>query len=411
MRSPALLGRSMIGLLLCTVSGFIGFNLLLSTVPEYASRTSGRTAAAGIVTGVLMAATVAVQPAVPRLLARLGYRTALITSMVLLGAPALVLGVSDQFATTVICSVLRGLGFGVFVVAGSAAVAELSPPGRRSQGVGWYGVATGFGGMVGTPFGVLLAHEFGYGPLFAVGAAAPAVGILGALAVTPPRPAPVVRPRVLAGATRSTILRPLLLLTTGTMASGAVVTFLPLAAPRQPVWLTPIALLLVQSGLTGSRYLSGRLGDRFGDQRLLLPSALMTAVGVLGGMLTDTPAALLPLMAVFGMGVGATQNATLALMLHRAGRAELSVASARWNLAFDVGLGLGGFSIGLIAQYTSPATGFAVVSAALVLASALAVTETKGPSPSEETAPQARSGRLREAVRTPARRAARDRRP
>ncbi|MFF4717511.1 MFS transporter [Streptomyces eurythermus] len=368
----------MTGLLLCSLSGFTGFYLLLSTVPEYASETSGRTAAAGIVTGALMAATVAVQPAVPRLLTRLGYRTALIISMALLGLPVLMLGASDQLAPMVLCSVLRGLGFGMFVVTGSAAVAELSPPERRSQGVGWYGVATGLGGTVGTPLGVLLAHEFGYGPLFAVGAAAPAVGVLAALAVTAPRPAPVVRPRVLAGATRTAVLRPLVLLTTGTMASGTVVTFLPLTAPRQPVWLTPVALLLVQLGLTGSRYLSGRLGDRFGDQLLLLPAALITAVGVLGGMLTDSATTLLPLMTVFGVGVGATQNATLALMLHRAERTEFSVASAQWNLAFDVGLGLGGFCIGMIAQYTSYATGFAVVSAVLLLASALAVAEAKG---------------------------------
>ncbi|MEU8571077.1 MFS transporter [Streptomyces pathocidini] len=376
-RSATLLTRPLAAVLLCTLSGFAGFYLLLPTVPEYAVEASGRQSAAGLVTGALMATTIAVQPAMPRVIAALGYRATLAAGLVLLGLPVAVLSATADLPLILACSALRGVGFGAFVVAGSAAVAELAPAGLRSRAAGWYGVATGLGGAVGTPFGVLLAHRFGHPPLFTAGALAPACGLLASLAIAAPRPAPVDRPRVVAGIARPAILRPFLLLTAGTMAVGAVVTFLPLAAPREPVWLTPAALLLFQLGLTGSRWLAGRLGDRYGNQVLLLPAVLITAVGVLGGVAARNPAALLALLLLFGVGCGALQNATLVLMLHRAGRRGFSVAGAQWNLAFDVGLGLGGFCVGLVAQSTSYATGFVVVSAALLLVSCVALRDVR----------------------------------
>ncbi|MEV4436467.1 MFS transporter [Streptomyces sp. NPDC049585] len=374
--SSSLLTRSMTAVLLCTFSGFTGFYLLLATVPEFAADAGGR-AAGGAVTGLLMGATVVVQPAMPRLIAAAGHRAALLAAMLLLGAPAVVPLATDDLAVTLGCAVLRGTGFGIFVVVGSAAAAELAPPARRGAATGWYGLAAGLGGAVGTPLGVLLAHEFGYGPLFAAGALAPACGLVAALFVGAPRPRPrpAGRTRVVAGIARPAILRPLALLTAGTMASGTVVTFLPPAAPRDPVWLTPLALLCLQLSAAGSRWAAGRLGDRHGHRVLLLPATVLTAVGVLGGTATAHTGVLLALMVVFGAGFGTLQNATLVLVLQRAG--DAGVGSAQWNLAFDAGLGLGGFCVGLVAQYTGYATGFVLVAAVLAALAAVALADAR----------------------------------
>ncbi|GAA2711988.1 MULTISPECIES: MFS transporter [Streptomyces] len=372
--SSSLLTRSMTAVLLCTFSGFTGFYLLLATVPEFAADAGGR-AAGGAVTGLLMGATVAVQPAMPRLIAAVGHRAALLAAMLLLGAPAAVPLATDDLAVTLGCAVLRGAGFGIFVVVGSAAVAELAPPARRGAATGWYGLAAGLGGAVGTPLGVLLAHQYGYGPLFAAGTLAPACGLVAALFVGVPRPRSAGRARVVAGIARPAILRPLALLTAGTMASGTVVTFLPPAAPRDPVWLTPLALLCLQLSAAGSRWAAGRLGDRHGHHVLLLPATVLAAVGVLGGTATAHTGVLLALMVVFGAGFGTLQNATLVLALQRAG--DAGVASAQWNLAFDAGLGLGGFCVGLVAQYTGYATGFVLVAAVLAALAAVALADAR----------------------------------
>ncbi|WP_190815719.1 MFS transporter [Saccharopolyspora pogona] len=367
----------MLSVLICTLCGFTGFYLLMATVPEYAAESSGNKATAGVVTGVLMAATVAVQPAMPRILSRIGYRLALVIAMFLLGLPVVLFAFFANFNLIVLCSALRGLGFGVFVVASSAAVADLAPAERRGQATGWYGVATGLGGAAGTPFGVLLAHQFGYLPLFVAGFVMPMLGLIAALGITAPRPTPSSRPRVLTGLRRPALLYPFVLLSAGTMASGAIVTFLPIAAPRDPVWVAPIALLLFQLALAGSRWLAGRIGDRFGNQLLLLPATLLTAVGILGGTVAEHVPALLLLMLVLGTGAGALQNATLVLMLQRSGPSGGSVASAQWNLAFDAGLGIGGFCVGVIAQNTSYPVGFVAVAVVLLATTFVALADAK----------------------------------
>ena len=75
-------------------------------------------------------------------------------------------------------------------------------------------------------------------------------------------------------------------------------------------------------------------------------------------------------MALFGAGFGATQNASMTLMLNRVGPSAYGTVSAIWNLAFDAGIGAGAFGFGVVAAATGYPTGFAVT-AALMLAALL----------------------------------------
>ncbi|HTS98887.1 MAG TPA: hypothetical protein VMI33_19945 [Streptosporangiaceae bacterium] len=61
------------------------------------------------------------------------------------------------------------------------------------------------------------------------------------------------------------------------------------------------------------------------------------------------------------------QNASLTLMYRRAPAHGLATASAMWNAAYDIGLGLGGTGFGLLAGPVSYPAGFGLT-AALVLA-------------------------------------------
>jgi predicted MFS family arabinose efflux permease len=160
-------------------------------------------------------------------------------------------------------SLVRGLGFAICVVVGGALVAALVPPERRGEGLGLFGI------VVGVPGGVL------------AGLRAPALH------------------------------RPALAFSATAMASGVVVTFLPLALPR------------------GS-----------------------------GGLAA---------MALFGAGFGVTQNASMTLMLSRVAPSTYGTVSAIWNLAYDAGIGVGAFGFGVVAARTGYPPAFAVT-AALMLA-------------------------------------------
>ena len=67
---------------------------------------------------------------------------------------------------------VRGLGFGITVVAGGAMTAWLVPPERRGEGLALTGVVAGVPAMVALPLGLMLAGRIGFAPVFAIGGAA-----------------------------------------------------------------------------------------------------------------------------------------------------------------------------------------------------------------------------------------------
>ena len=115
---PPLVSRALLLVFVASFGAMTGFYLLLSVVPLYADSVGAGGVGAGLTTGVLMAATVAGELAVPRLAARFGYRAVFAAGLVLLGAPALALPASTTLAAILAVSVVRGLGFAIVVVVG-----------------------------------------------------------------------------------------------------------------------------------------------------------------------------------------------------------------------------------------------------------------------------------------------------
>ena len=120
------------------------------------------------------------------------------------------------------------------------------------------------------------------------------------------------------------------------------------------------------------RWWAGRYGDRVGAGRVLVASVLVSAAGILALALTGQVAAVVAGAAVFGLGFGAAQNASITLMFERVGAGGYDTASAVWNIGYDAGMGLGAAGFGLLAVHTGFPIGFAIV-AALIPISLIAV--------------------------------------
>jgi MFS family permease len=361
--SGRLVTRSMIMAMVTSFGALTSFYLLASVVPLYVGP-----GGAGPVAGAMMFAGVALEIAVPRLLARLGYRAVVTAALVLLGVPAVVPIASAALPVMLAVCVARGAGLGLFVVAGTALAADLLPAERRGEGLGLYGVAVGVPSIVGLPLGLWLSQRFGYDLVFAVGAAAALVPLVTAAALPstrPPRPAGT--GGVLTGLRAGGVARPTVIFAATTLAAGVTMTFLPLAVPERAL-STVSAALLVQSAATPlARWWAGRFGDRHGHARLLVPGVLATGAGTAVLVWVGSPVAVVGGMALFGVGFGLAQNTTQALMFARVPRAEFGRVSALWNLAYDGGLGAGAVGFGLLIGHTGYPLGFALT-AVLVFA-------------------------------------------
>ncbi|MGH3516625.1 MAG: MFS transporter [Haloechinothrix sp.] len=359
--SPSpLRNRAFVGLLLGSAGLFFGFSLLVSVVPLWVVEQGDGEFAAGASTGVFMASTVVAQFLMPGLVRRFGYRFMSIVGAILLGLPAVFLLVSLTWQPVLAIALVRGLGFGIVTVCGSALIAELVPAGSLGRGSGLYGLAVGLPLLIGLPASTWVAQNVGFGPVFLAGAALPLLAIAPLLVLPKGESGAASADRGVFAAAIG-VWRPWLVMFSGSIAFGAMVTFLPLVFAASPVAAASALLLMSATGL-GGRWLAGVWGDRSAlTGRLLLMGLIVTALGLTGFAVVadlDGTAALVlgvTCVAVYGAGFGVVQNDSLVLMFNRASAARASVA---WNVAFDAGQGAGAVAVGALVSGTSYSIAF-----------------------------------------------------
>ncbi|MFI0372075.1 MFS transporter [Actinomadura sp. 1N219] len=367
-RREAMPNRQMICLLTASLGALTGFYLLVPVVPLYAATGGAGDTGAGLATGVMMAATVLMELAVPAVLGRCGYRLSIAAGLLLLGAPSAVLAVSPALPLVLAACAVRGAGLGIIVVAGPALVAELVPSRRRGEALGVYGVAVGVPAVAALPLGLWLSEQLGYGFVFTAGAVV-SLGTLATVIGLPSARGRVEQHRgVLGGLRDGGLARPTMIFAAVTLAAGILLTFLPLAVPAASRGTASLALLAQASTMPLARWLAGRYGDRRDPGRLLLPAVLAAAAGTAGLAWPHDPWITIAAAALFGAGFGAAQNVTLTLMFQRTSRSRFGQVSALWNLAYDGGMGVGAVGFGLVAGLAGYPAGFLLTAAVLLAA-------------------------------------------
>jgi MFS family permease len=352
-------------LVVITVLGFTGFAATLASLPWWAVQGGASQSAAGLVTTVMLAVTVATQFSVPAVVRRVGVGRTLAAGLLLLGAPSPLYVLSHDLLPMVAVSAVRGIGFGVLTVVGSTLTAMLAPPGRHGELVGLYGLAIAVPNLLVVPGGVALAQNVGFWPV-AILATLPVLAAPLALAEGNERPTQRSEP---SGGRQAYVasLAPSVVLLAVTFAGGGVLTFVPIERPDGFVATATLTLMSASAGLC--RWRVGALADRVGTRVLLPVSVLIGVVGlalVAAGLGWSSSALLLVGGAVFGISYGAVQNLTLVIAVARVGRESAATASAVWNAAFDTGTAIGAVVVGALAGLGTGVAG-ALLVATLVL--------------------------------------------
>ncbi|WP_232331527.1 MFS transporter [Agromyces laixinhei] len=376
--------RGMPALLILTAAGFAGYAVLLPVAPLWAVHGGADEAGSGLVNGVLLFVTILTQGFVPRLLRRFGAALVLGVGLALLGGPSLLQLLSDDLWWILTLSAVRGFGFGILTVCGSAAVAHLVSPARHGAAIGVYGAAIAVPQVLLLPIGPWLADTVGFWLVFALGTL-PLLGIGFAPALAHAWHGAIDTPEHHGDGTADTttgegdgagrrswmprgLLRPMLLLLAVTLAGGALITFAPQMVSTPAATTGGLALFTVAAAI--SRWGIGGPADRHGTRPFVWPLVLATSVGLVlvAFAVSDPAATLVPLflcgMALSGVAYGGLQNLTLLLSLNAVRREEYDTASAVWNIGFDAGTGVGSMLIGSLAARLAFAPALLVAAAA-----------------------------------------------
>ncbi|MFJ2197215.1 MFS transporter [Streptomyces violaceusniger] len=366
-------------LLMMVLCCFSGFALLLPVSPAWAVSGGADEFGAGLVTAVLMAATVLAQLCVKTALRVLGWTRTLVLGALLLGLPALLQALSDHLLPILLTTALRGAGFGIVTVCGSTAATALAPRGRQGAAIGLYGFAVALPQVALTPAAPWLVDTFVLPAIIACGAlpvlALPWTRALGRVVEArigspapqdshPRHPAPT-------ATVLRRILLPLTVLLLVTAAGGAVLTFAPQFTTTPTLAAT--ALLALTATAAVSRWGCGVLADRIALRPIsgVLVSAACAGLALIALAVgsESVPVLVLPAgLVVLGAAYGGLQSLTLVQAFSYAGAENRHTTSVAWNIGYDAGTGLGSLMLGLAAQAATFSTGFTTMSAVMAVA-------------------------------------------
>jgi MFS family permease len=345
------------------------FLLLISVLPMLAVAGGASSAAAGLITGALLAGTLLAEVAAAFAIRRFGYRAVLAAGALLLGGPTLALLAREPAAVIVTVSFVRGLGFGLCGVTAGSLTAQLLPAERRGEGLGLLGIVSGVPAIIALPAGAWLAGHHQATLAVAVATAAGLLPLAGLRWLPGGRPGP--RTSTAAGPRSRATFRLPLVFAACTVAAGVIDSFLPVAK-GVPNSVSSAALLATAVTATISRWQAGRHGDRYGHARLLIPAIAAAALGPVLMAALGSPAAVLAGALLFGAGFGAVENSTFALLIERLPEDK---ASTLWNLAYDAGYGAGPLMFGLFSARAGYPLAFALTGVLVLTALPAALRE------------------------------------
>ncbi|MPQ98256.1 MFS transporter [Modestobacter sp. I12A-02628] len=364
---------------------FGSFSLTIASLPAHAVAEGAGVQLAGVVTTVMLVATVASQTGVPALVRRLGTGRVLAAGLLALGLPAPLYTLDAGVGWLSAVSAVRGFGFAVLTVLAFTLAAGLVQPARRGEAIGVFGVSVALPNLAAVPAGAALTLG-GHFPWVAWLAAMPVLGVLLVPAVA--RAATVTPPGQRQGGVGTAAraaAAPSLLLLLVTVTGGGLITFLPIERPDGAT--ATLALLVLGLGAALTRWRVGALADRAGSRVLLPAAVLVSAAGialVAGGLVLDRGGDVVVVLgaAVFGAGNGALQNLTLLAAFARAGEGGTTAASAVWNASFDSGTAIGAVGVGVLAGAVGLPVAYVLLAVVLSAVVPVAVAAARsGPGP------------------------------
>jgi len=286
------------------------------------------------------------------------------------------------FAATItlliIIRIVHGLAFGLTSVGGNTLVIDVVPSEHRGEGIGYYGVANNIAMAVGPMVGLFVYEHLSYNVIFMGCMACSLLAALFASRIqTKVRP-PVKRPPI--SLDRFILIKGLLAGVSFTLlafAYGQISNYIALYAKEMQLAISSGLFFTVYAvGLIVSRLFAGKMVDKGKVPQTIALGLGITVLALLGLGLchyvnaigTDyTAVAFLLIALCCGLGFGMAFPSFNALFINLATHSQRGTATSTYLTTWDLGLGIGIFSGGMLAEHFSFSAAYLVASASVLV--------------------------------------------
>lgn len=346
---------------------FFGFWLLVPVLPFYLKETYHcPTTAIGIILSCYTASCLCVRPFSGFLMDRFPRKPIYISCYV--ACVAMFLGYMADITLTlfILLRTMHGVAFGGVTVGGNTLCVDIMPSSRRGEGLGYYGLTNNIAMALGPMTGLMLHGQLSYNNIFFAGMATSVVGLACALSVKARKPesAGHTAPAAKISLDRFILLKGIPVSISLFMLSipyGATTNFVAMYAREINLDVpTGFFFTLMAAGMGASRLVAGRKVDRgyitqcirFGYYPVIAAFLLLSLCRfVVASSPSAATAMFFTVPLLLGTGFGVMFPAMNSLYINLAPNNRRATATSTYLTAWDVGIGIGIVSSGIIAQH------------------------------------------------------------
>ena len=331
--------------------------LFIISIPYATTYFAATPSTAGFVTGVMVLGCLAGRFVTGRIIELVGFKKVLLVGVLLYMVSIIAYLYAHTLLLLIVIRFVSGIAVGIIGTVTGTVVAHIVPPRQLGQGISYFSLSTILALAFGPFLGIVLMRSVSYHSIFLLCLGIGALSLCAALPLTVPAPesgpAPdrqAARPacslnnfidaRVIPVATVVLIAALCYANVQAFISSYAVEAGLSGAAS--------IFFLVYAAVVLGSRPMTGKMFDHYGEHIIIYPSLLLTACGLL--LLSQATAdwTLLLAGALLGAGFGNFQSTAQAVAVKLVPRCRFGQATSTFYVFYDFGFGFGPYVLGLI---------------------------------------------------------------
>ncbi|KGR73865.1 MFS transporter [Ureibacillus sinduriensis] len=349
-------------LMVCGINFFthLVFYSLLATVTQYVMGHFGRSQSeAGLAVGIYVMMALVARLFAGKIVDIVGRKKILVISAALFFLAVLAHQLATTFTLFLIIRAIHGFAFGFLTTAANAIMADVVPDERRGEGTGYYATSMNIAMAAGPFIGLFMLRTATFELFIWILVFAAFCNLLG-LFLKAPNPhglqayetgklsfsfSDMFEKRALPIAICMFVLA---------LGYSSLLSFL--ASFSEEIGHGDAAtyfFVIYSTALVITRPVTGRLFDRFGENKLIYPMLVLLVVGYL--LLSQAGSGWMILMAgaLIGIGYGTVQSNYLAIAIKEALKDRKATATSTFFILMDLAIGIGPYLYGVLLGYMS----------------------------------------------------------
>ncbi|MEE3954669.1 MFS transporter [Peribacillus frigoritolerans] len=354
------------------------FYLLMVTLAIYAvNELDASTSEAGLISGIFIIGTLIGRLFIGRFIDSIGRKKTLFIGLIFFTLTTILYFVDLGIGFLLVNRLIHGMAMGMASTATGTIVAQIIPPTRKGEGIGYYSMSATLATAIGPFIGLYMAQHTSFQVIFSFCLALGIISLITAFFLYVPALKVTAKVTESKGFKLSNFIEPKALpisIITLLLAFcySSVLSFISFYAIEIDLVNTASFFFVVYAvAVLLSRPFSGPLMDRKGSNFIMYPAFIIFGIGLLLLSMTTNSFTLLAAGFLIGLGFGNMQSSSQAIAVKLTPPHRMGMATSTFFIMLDAGLGFGPYILGFIIPVTGYSTLYVILGVLVILTSVL----------------------------------------